>query len=56
MRLPTFNDVYPTTPGPLIPTEPIFAKLDVLKVDDIYNHQVSKFVFKCIYRITPIQS
>ena len=45
MRVLTFNDVYPTTPGPLIPTEPIFAKLNVLKVDDIYNHQVSKFVF-----------
>ena len=53
MRLLTFNDVYPTTPGPLIPTEPSFAKLNVLKVDDIYNHQVSTFVFKCIYRITP---
>ena len=52
MRLLTFNDVYPTTPGPPIPTEPFFAKLNVLKVDDIYNHQVSKFVFKCIYRIT----
>ena len=52
MRLLTFNDVYPTTPDPLIPTEPIFAKLNVLMVDDIYNHQVSKFVFKCIYRIT----
>ena len=55
MRLLTFNDVYPSAPDPLIPTEPIFAKLNVLKVEDIYNHQVSKFVFKCIYRITPIQ-
>ena len=26
-----------------------------LMVDDIYNHQVSKFVFKCIYRLTPEQ-
>ena len=55
MRPLTFNDVYPSATGPLIPTEPIFAKLNVLKVEDIYNHQVSKFVFKCIYRITPIQ-
>ena len=54
MRLLTL-EVYPSAPGPLIPTEPIFAKLNVLKVEDIYNHQVSKFVFKCIYRITPIQ-
>ena len=26
-----------------------------LKVDDIYKHQVSKFVFKYIHRITPEQ-
>ena len=55
MRLLTFNDVYPTIPGPPSPTAPIFAKLIALKVDDIYNHQVSKFVFKCIYRLTPEQ-
>ena len=54
-RLLTFNDVYPSIPGPLSPTAPIFAKLNALKVDDIYNHQVSKFVFKCIYRLTPEQ-
>ena len=54
MRLLTFN-VYPSIPGPLSPTAPIFAKLNALKVDDIYNHQVSKFVFKCIYRLTPEQ-
>ena len=36
MRLLTSNDVYPSAPGPLIPTEPIFAKLNVLKVEDIY--------------------
>ena len=54
MRLLTFN-VYPSIPGPLSPTAPIFAKLNALKVDDIYNHQVSKFVFKCIYRLTTEQ-
>ena len=55
MRLLTFNDVYPSTPGPLSPTEPIFVKLNALKVDDIYKHQVSKVVFKCINRITSEQ-
>ena len=54
MRLLTFN-VYPSIPGPLNPTAPIFAKLNALEVDDIYNHQVSKFVLKCIYRLTPEQ-
>ena len=55
MRLLTFNDVYPSIPGPVTPTAPIFAKLNALKVDDISNHQVSKFVFKCIYRLSPEQ-
>ena len=47
--------MYPSIPGPLSPTAAIFAKLNALKVDGIYNHQVSKFVFKCIYRLTPEQ-
>ena len=55
MRLLTFNDIYPTTPGPLRPTDPIFVKLNFLKVEDIYNYQVLKCVFKCINRTTPIQ-
>ena len=45
VRLMTFNDVIPTTPGPLRQTEPIFVKLKFLKVEDIYKYQVSKFVF-----------
>ena len=44
VRLMTFNDVIPTTPGPLRQTEPIFVKLKFLKVEDIYKYQVSKFV------------
>ena len=41
MRLLTINDVYPSTPDPLSPTEPIFVKLNALMVDDISKHQVS---------------
>ena len=55
LRLLTFKDIHPITSGPLRPTDPIFVKLNFLKVDDIYNYQVSKFVFKCINRTTPIQ-
>ena len=54
MRILTF-DVHPSTTGPITPTEPIFVKLNALKVDDIYKHQVSKFVFKCTNRITTKQ-
>ena len=36
-------DVFPTIPGPLRPTDPIFVKLNSLKVEDIYKYQVAKF-------------
>ena len=51
MRLMTFNNICPTVPGPLIPSDPIFIKLDILKVMDIYKFQVSK----CINKIAPIK-
>ena len=51
----TFNDAYPITPGPLRPSDPIFTKLNFLKVEDIFKFQVSKFVFKCLYGNTPLQ-
>ena len=35
-------------------TDPIFAKLGSLKVFDIYQFQVSKFIFKCINKIAPV--
>ena len=54
-RLMTFNDVFPTTPGPLRQTEPIFVKFNFLKVEDIYKYQVSKLFFKCVNRTTPEQ-
>ena len=55
MRLMTFNGVIPTTLGPLRQTEPIFVKLEFLKVEDIYKYQVSKFDFKGINRTSPVQ-
>ena len=55
MRLVTFNDVFPSIPGPLRPTDPIFVTLCCMKVEDIYKHQVAKFVFKCLHTITPVQ-
>ena len=45
----------PTTQGPLRQIEPIFVKLKFLKVEDIYKYEVSKFVFKCINRTSPVQ-
>ena len=55
MRLMTFNDAFPTNPGPLRSAGPIFVKMNSMKVADIYKYQVAKFVFKCLNRITPVQ-
>ena len=55
MKLMSFNDVFPSTPGPLSSTDPIFVKLNCMKVEDIYKYQVSKCVFKCVNRTTPEQ-
>ena len=54
MRLMTFNDQYPVLPGPLKPADPIFVKLGTLKIDDVYKYQVSKFIYKCIHQLTPV--
>ena len=40
--------------GPLLSVNLIFAKLQTLKIIDVYKYQVSKFVFKCINKIAPI--
>ena len=52
MRLMTFMDSYPSIPGPLQPSGPIFSQLKTLKVMDIYHLQVAKFVFKSMNLIT----
>ena len=54
MRLMTFMDSYPSIPGPLQPSGPIFSQLKTLKVMDIYHLQVAKFVFKSMNLITPL--
>ena len=53
LRLMTYNDVYPTVPGPLISSVPIFVRLGILKITDIYKYQVSKFIFECINKLAP---
>ena len=55
IRLMTFNDGFPLIPGPLRPTDPIFIKLNFMKVEDIYKCQVFKFVFKSLYQTSPLQ-
>ena len=54
LRLITHNDHFPSVPGPLHPTGPLFHKLEILKIQDIFKFQVSKFIFNCLQLNTPI--
>ena len=54
MRLMTYNDQYPVIPGPLSQSNPIFIKLELLKVEEIFKYYISKFIFKCLLQLTPI--
>ena len=55
IRLVTFNDGFPLIPGPLWPTDPLFIKLNFMKVKDIYKYQVSISVFKSLNQTSPLQ-
>ena len=53
LRIITYKDIFPSVPGPLHPTDPLFYKLGVLKVQDVFKLQVSKFIFNCLQLNTP---
>ena len=49
VRLMTYDDQFPLIPGPLPASSPLFVKLELLKLNDIFNLQVSMFIHKCLY-------
>ena len=46
IRAITFNDSFS-------PSEPLFLKLGLLKLDDIFMLQLASFVYACINRLAP---
>ena len=48
VRMMTYKDQYPQIPGPRNPSDPIFNELGVLKVQDVFKLQVSKFIYDCL--------
>ena len=46
IRAITFNDSFS-------PSEPLFLKLGLLKLDDIFKLQLASFVYACINRLAP---
>ncbi len=55
VRAMTGNRWYQTygNPGPLASSDPLFKKLGILKINDIYKLNVGKFIFACLSHLTP---
>ena len=47
------KDKRPVKPGPLTSTNPMFFKLEILKVKDSFTLQISKFIYRCLNLDTP---
>ena len=52
IRVITLNDKLPLVPGPLHPANPLFYKMEILKIY-VFKLQLAKFIFNCIHLITP---
>ena len=48
VRIITYKEQFPIIPGPLHPSNPLFLKLEILKIHDLFTLQISKFIHKCI--------
>ena len=48
LRIITRNDTFPSVLGPLYQTDPLFYKLEILNVQDVFKLQVSTFIFNCL--------
>ena len=53
VRMMTYKDQYPQISSPLNPSDPIFVDLGILKVQDVFRLQVSKFIYDCLSNNTP---
>ena len=53
VRMATYKDGYPLVPGPLSHTPPLFHKLGLLNIFDIFKLQLGKLVFESTNGIGP---
>ena len=54
VRMATFNDSFPTLLGPLVHTPPLFHKLGLLTIFEIFELQLGKIVYESINGIGPV--
>ena len=48
-----YFQIYGEPPGPLPPSNPLFAQLKLLKFDDIYKLNIAKFVYTTLCEFSP---
>ena len=53
VRMATYNDSYPETPGPLAHSLPLFKQLELLTIFDIFRLQLGKITYDNINDIGP---
>ena len=53
IRLISSKAKRPSIPGPLASTNPMFYKLEILKINYIFTHQIAKFIYKSLFGDTP---
>ena len=53
VRMATYNDKFPDVPGPLAHTPPLFSKLNILTIFDIFKLQLGELVYESINQIGP---
>ena len=53
VRMATYKDGYPLKPGPLSHTPPLFHKLKLRNIFDIFKLQLGKLVFESVNGIGP---
>ena len=55
VRLITYNDDKPASPGALVHTPPLFYKLNILNIFDVFKLELNKFTFSVINGTSPSQ-
>ena len=48
VRLITYNDNFPLIPGPRPASNPIFYKLELLKIQELFIIMICIFIYKCL--------
>ena len=53
VRLMTFSDNRQIDFS-FIPSDPLFLKMEIIKIHDVFKLMISKFIFKCLNKTTPV--